>query len=270
MKNIIFLSGLLALLGGIYFLAKDKVLPASPVACELLQTCSAQANFQHARVIAKTTTLTSISHFKVPAEQQEDIPSYIQAKYEILFTALELSSADQKNLMRLLATREKILSKPFYDGRSNSAEIEENLRQRDQDVVAIETEISHMLTAEDVRKFQLLKDSTYEQSQLNGFYQVAGVESLPADYKMQLLLGKLEEKQNWDDITASESDRISEAAPTNKPYLIAKVRDAFIARQEHYLQIARAGLNAEQFELLREYEQQLFDERWNDLLSSWQ
>ncbi len=194
----------------------------------------------------------------------------VQRKYAILFSALQLSSQTREQLQLFLQEREAIAARSFYDTNSNSAEIAENLRQRELAVAAVDNKIGKLLTEEDARKYELLKDSTYEQALLAGFYQVAGMDRVPEQQKLNMLLGKLEQKQKIAELTASTGEQIANATPATKLFLIEKTRKAFIASEEDYLRTARAGLSDEQYELLQHYEQQLSDERWQDLLSSWQ
>jgi len=211
---------------------------------------------------------SAIKNLPFLSENQSD--DLVQQKYAILFSALQLSPVTRGQLQIFLREREAIAGRSFYDASSNSAEIAENLRRRELDLAEMDERIAQLLTSEDAKKYALLKDSAYEQALLNGFYQVAGMESVPEQQKLGLLLNKLAQKQNMAELVAVANEQIANAAPATKRFLIEKTHEALITGQEDYLRLARAGLSDEQFELLQHYEQQLLEERWRDLLSSWQ
>jgi hypothetical protein len=183
---------------------------------------------------------------------------------------LQLTPTVRARLQDFLREREAIAGRSFYDAGNNAAEIAENLRQRELDVADVDERIAQLLTDEDAKKYALLKDSTYEQALLEDFYRVAGMDAAPEQQKLNLLLSKLEQKQKVAALVADASEQIAHAAPTTRIFLIEQAHTAFFAAQEDYLLMAKTGMSDEQFALLRDYEQQLSDERWQDLLSSWQ
>lgn len=198
--------------------------------------------------------------------QLQNLESVVVKKYAILFSFLHLSEQARQDLHNFLLKREQALSSPFYDSRSNEAEVAANLVKRNEEIADIDREIEALLSETDIKRYHLLKDSTYEQSQMNGFYELAGAEkSVPEENKEKLLLAKLEQKQSTKNVVDSTGDNIKNAAPATRPYLIEKMRQTLIDEKENYLRNAKMLLNEDQFDLLRDYEQQLFDERWKDI-----
>jgi hypothetical protein len=271
-------TGLVVVGGALYFYMHES-LPSSqsPLSCsaavDAAKCQSATPHFQSAHSSssnqkpnhsasshhASASSLTSGPH-------EENLKSTVTQKYAILFSLLQMSEQTQHSLQSLLLKREQVLSSQFYDARSNEAEIAANLGKRAEDVAAIDRNIEALLSEADVKKYHLLKDSTYEQAQMNGFYELAGAENnLPAENKERLLLAKLEQKQFTINLVDSASGNIKNAALSTRPYLIEKMHQRLIDEKETYLHNAKALLNEDQFNVLRDYEQQLFDERWKDI-----
>lgn len=219
---------------------------------------------------AVPTVVTPVINSAAKTPGAHFLDDLVQQKYAILFSVLQLSVQAREQLQYFLREREAIAGRGFYSAGDNPAEIAENLRQRELELSAMDERIAAVLTSEDAKKYALLKDSTYEQALLEGFYQLAQMDDVPEQQKVDLLLNKLVQKQSLTGIVAGANEQIANAAPDTKLFLIEQVHKAFMVVQEDYLRTVKTGLSDEQFELLRQYEQVQLDERWQDLLSSWQ
>jgi hypothetical protein len=269
--------GVVILGGALYFYMFEPLLSQLPSSCSAAadtakcQSARSQFQFEHYSSSDQKPNNSVSSHqantSSVAADlQQANLKSVVTQKYGILFSLLQMSEQTQQSLQNLLLKREQVLSSQFYDSRSNEAEVAANLAKRDEDVAAIDREIEALFSEADIKKYHLLKDSTYEQAQMNGFYELAGAENnLPAENKEKLLLAKLEQKQFTSNLVDSAGGNIKNAASGTRPYLIEKMHQSLIDEKETYLRNAKALLNEEQFSVLRDYEQQLFDERWRDI-----
>lgn len=271
-------TGLVILGGALYFYMPESLYLAQPpsscsAAANAAECQSARAQFQSAPSLSsgQKSNYSTSSHqanvSSVASDPHEvNLKSVVTQKYGILFSFLQMSEQAKQGMQNLLLKREQVLSSQFYDSRSNEAEIAANLVKRDEDVAAIDRDIEALLSETDIRKYHLLKDSTYEQAQMNGFYELAGAENnLPAEKKEKLLLAKLEQKQFTTNLLDSAGGNIKNAASSTRPYLVEKMHQSLIDEKETYLRNAKALLNEEQFNVLRDYEQQLFDERWRDI-----
>ena len=277
MKKISVVVAVLVVFGGASYVYLRGISPQPPSDCSLrgqVVSCQPASSLSSSSRMPSSSLKSGYSSSSRQSEaiadvasiEHTDVQKAVVEKYAILFSLLQLSEQGQHKLHDLLLKREQILSSQFYDARSNDAEVAANLRKRDEDVAELDRNIEMLLSETDIQKYRLLKDSTYEQAQLNGFYELAGADTnLAAENKERLLLAKLEQKQS----AARELDvalgNINNAASSTRPYLIEKVHQRLIEEKETYLNSAKALLTEDQFNLLREYEQQLFDERWRDI-----
>jgi hypothetical protein len=273
-------TGLVVLGGALYFYLhglRDTSMPLSGCGAKGAISCqSVTSADQSAASLASSSTSQKPSYSASPQQaatssdvsdfQLVNLESVVTQKYAIMFSLLPMSVQAQDSFHHLLLKREQLLSSQFYDARSNEAEVAANLRERDEGVAEIDHRIEALLSEENVNKYHLLKDSTYEQAQMNSFYELAGAEnSLAAENKDRLLLVKLEQKQAVSRVSESASDTIKNAAPDTRSYLIEKMHKSLLDAKDAYLRNAKTLLNEDQFNLLRDYEQQLFDERWQDI-----
>ncbi len=192
----------------------------------------------------------------------------VEHKYAILFSTFKLTPAQQVRLNALLVEREKIASKNFYDASSNELEIAAGLREREAAVAQIDENIQQFLGAEQGAQYELLKDSTYEQSRLIDFYMLSDMGEVSESLNQKLLLAKLAAKQKLEKLIATEGEMILSAAQADRPRLIAQLHSAINGIQETYLTSVQTDLSQDQFDTFAQYEQQQADERWRDLTSS--
>lgn len=216
------------------------------------------------RPLKKPLLASSSSSSTIPLVAE--LPSIILQKYAVLYSNLSLNENQKNAMTQLLLQREGLLSAPFYDGRSNEAEVESNLKKRDQQIAELDEKIHQLLSGDDVKKYELLKDSTYEQAQLNSVYELMGdASAIAADTKNRLLLSKMEQKQLAMVQIQASLNNIANAAVGSRAFLIKQLREKLIEQQKEFFLAAKPMLLNDQFDLLKDYEQQAFDERWTEI-----
>lgn len=281
MKKIAVMLAFLALPGSVfYFYLPERQSPVSksshensslaghPVMQLKGQVQHSSSVHQSLKISAPPTSVPVLEEGFSAEAQQQNLENLAEQKYSILFSMLEMSAQTQQALRAQLFLREQILSSPFYDASSNEAEVAANLNKREADIDEIDRDIEKLFSEADVKKYRLLKDSSYEQALMNSFYELANAESsLSTEYKNKMLLAKLEQKQSTAHLLDGASVNIKNASPDTRAYLIEKTRQAMVSEKEAYLRSARGLLSDEQFDVLQDYEQQLFDERWQDIYS---
>ena len=203
--------------------------------------------------------------------QKENLVRTLDQKYSILFKTLTLSKQDQEKMRDLLMERERVLGTSSVGYFTSEADIKLNIEKQQELVSQIDHQIAQLLKPDEVKKYELLKDSAYEQFQMNSFYDRLGDKgSLSEQKKNTLLLSKLEQKQAFAHLLQNSADDIAGASTEEKKFLADKMHEALHDYKDNYLRTAKANLSEEQFNILREYEQQQFDEIWQSLQAGWQ
>ncbi|MET0357531.1 MAG: hypothetical protein ABW044_12190 [Cellvibrio sp.] len=203
--------------------------------------------------------------------QNENLARTLDQKYSILFTSLTLSKHDQEKMRELLMERERILGTSSVGYFTSEADIKANIEKQQELVSQIDRQIAQLLKPDEVKKYELLKDSSYEQFQMNSFYDRLGDRgSLTEQKKNTLLLSKLEQKQAFATLLQNSANDIAGASQEEKKFLSDKMHEALHDYKDNYLRTAKDNLSEEQFNVLREYEQQQFEEIWQSLQAGWQ
>lgn len=205
------------------------------------------------------------------AMQQENLQRTLEKKYSLLMSRLGLSGQSQSQLQHLLEQREQILNASSVGYYSSQKEIEEAVNRQQQGLAEIDRQIAQLLSSpEDRKTYDLLKDSAYEQYQMNNFFdQAQGESPIPSEKREALLISKLEQKQEFMRYMESAGTHIQNASAEEKPFLIEKAREALYDYQDNFLNSARNNLTATQYDALREREQKQFDEMWESLKAGW-
>ncbi|ACE84372.1 hypothetical protein [Cellvibrio japonicus] len=231
-----------------------------------------QASLNQTRAGGTTATaeLSSSQRDTFSAIQADNIARTIDKKYQFLLGSLSLSSQDQHKLHELLREREQILGSNSVGYFSSPEDIDKAIRQQQEALADIDYRITQLLRPDEVKTYELLKDSSYEQYQMNDFYnQLGDVSSLTEDKRRTLLLNKLEQKQAFNKQLEITGTAINKAHGEEKQYLLTQAHQALHDYKDNYLRQAREQLTPEQFDRLREYEQQHFDEIWQSLKAGW-
>lgn len=221
-------------------------------------------------VITNTTPVSKRDEFA--AIQQENLERTLEKKYSLLMNRLGLSGNARDTLQELLTQREQILGASSIGYYSSQAETEEAVRRQQESLAEIDRQIAQLLSSpEDRKTYDLLKDSAYEQYQMNNFFdQVQGDAPIPPEKREALLISKLEQKQEFMRYLESTGMSIHNASADEKPFLIEKAHEALHDYKDNFLSNARANLTPEQFDALREQEQKQYDEMWESLRAGWE
>lgn len=231
---------------------------------------------QNARQPASKTavaapTLTSSKLDEFASIQQENLQRTLEKKYALLMSKLGLAGQARNQLQELLLQREQILGASSIGYYSSQADTEEAIRKQQESLAEIDRKIALLLTSpEDRKTYALLKDSAYEQYQMNNFFdQMQANAPIPPEKRDLLLLSKLEQAQEFNRYLENAGQAISNAPEGEKPFLIEKAHEALHDYKDNYLTTARANLNEAQYNALREHEQKHFDEMWESLKAGW-
>ncbi len=218
---------------------------------------------QPAGTPAQTTNLSVM--------QQENLKRTLEKKYSLLMSHLGLSGLAQSELQSLLEQREQILNASSIGYYSSQKEIEEAVNRQQQGLADIDRQIAQLLSSpEDRKTYDLLKDSAYEQYQMNNFFDEAqGSSPIPTEKREALLISKLEQKQEFMRYMEASGSSIQNASTEEKPFLIEKAHEALHDYKDNFLNNARANLTPDQYDALREREQKQFDEMWESLKAGW-
>ena len=221
-------------------------------------------------VITNTTPASKRDEFA--AIQQENLQRTLEKKYSLLMNRLGLSGGARDNLQQLLTQREQILGASSIGYYSSQAETEEAVRRQQESLAEIDRQIAQLLSSpEDRKTYDLLKDSAYEQYQMNNFFdQVQGEFPIPVEKREALLISKLEQKQEFMRYLESTGTSIQNAPADERPFLIEKAHEALHDYKDNFLSNARANLTPEQFDALREQEQKQYEEMWESLRAGWE
>ncbi len=218
-----------------------------------------------------TPTISSATTTEFSSIQQENLKRTLEKKYSLLMSRLALSGLAQSELQGLLEQREQILNASSIGYYSSQKEIEEAVSRQQQGLAEIDRQIAQMLgSPEDRKTYDLLKDSAYEQYQMNNFFDEAqGASPIPSEKREALLLSKLEQKQEFTRYMEATGTSIQNASAEEKPYMIEKAHEALHDYKDNFLNSARGNLTSDQYDALREREQKQFDEMWESLKAGW-
>lgn len=203
--------------------------------------------------------------------QQENLKRSLEKKYSLLMSRLGLSGMAQSQLQHLLEQREQILNASSVGYYSSQKEIEDAVNRQQQGLAALDQQIAQLLSSpEDRKTYDLLKDSAYEQYQMNNFFdQAQGSSPIPTEKREALLISKLEQKQEFMRYMETAGTGIQNASTEEKPFLIEKAHEALHDYKDNFLSNARENLTADQYDALREREQKQFEEMWESLKAGW-
>lgn len=230
-----------------------------------------QNNKQPAIINQNPSIANPVRANEFSAIQQENLQRTLEKKYSLLMSRLGLSGQSQSQLQSLLEQREQILNASSVGYYSSQKEIEEAVNRQQQGLAEIDRQIAQLLNSpEDRKTYDLLKDSAYEQYQMNNFFdQAQGESPIPPEKRDALLISKLEQKQEFMRYMESAGTGIQNASTEEKPFLIEKAHEALHDYKDNFLSNARSNLTADQYDALREREQKQFDEMWESLKAGW-
>lgn len=223
----------------------------------------AQASPQ--KTVDDSTSLQSFAEIR-----DSSLTRAVDQKYSIIFPGLSLPHEDEETFRQLLVDRERVLGTSTVGYHSSQQEIEDSIRQQQALLAEIDGRIADLLGPEEAQQYELLKDSSYEQHQMNSFYeQLGGRGTLSQDNQRTLLLAKLEHKQQFTSQLQEATAYLNNASAEERSNAEKKMQAALERYKENYLREARSLLTDEQFNALSEYEQMQFEEMWSSLEAGW-
>lgn len=219
----------------------------------------AQASLQ--KTVDGSTSLQSFAEIR-----DSSLTRAVDQKYSIIFPGLSLPHEDEEKFRQLLVDRERVLGTSTVGYHSSQQEIEDSIRQQQALLAEIDGRIADLLGPEEAQQYELLKDSSYEQHQMNSFYeQLGGRGTLSQDNQRALLMTKLEHKQQFNTQLQEATAYLNNASAEERSNAEKKMQAALERYKENYLREARSLLTDEQFNALSEYEQMQFEEMWSSL-----
>ena len=223
----------------------------------------AQASPQ--KTVDGSTSLQSFAEIR-----DSSLTRAVDQKYSIIFPVLSLPHEDEEIFRQLLVDRERVLGTSTVGYHSSQQEIEDSIRQQQALLAEIDGRIADLLGPEEAQQYELLKDSSYEQHQMNSFYeQLGGRGTLSQDNQRALLMTKLQHKQQFNTQLQEATAYLNNASAEERSNAEKKMQAALERYKENYLREARSLLTDEQFNALSEYEQMQFEEMWSSLEAGW-
>ncbi|MGM8227193.1 hypothetical protein ACSV5M_11455 [Cellvibrio sp. ARAG 10.3] len=217
------------------------------------------------KMVDGSTSLQSFAEIR-----DSSLTRAVDQKYSIIFPGLSLPHEDEEKFRQLLVDRERVLGTSTVGYHSSQQEIEDSIRQQQALLAEIDGRIADLLGPEEAQQYELLKDSSYEQHQMNSFYeQLGGRGTLSQDNQRALLMAKLEQKQQFTSQLQEATAYLNNASAAERNNAEKKMQEALERYKENYLREARSFLTDEQFNALSEYEQMQFEEMWSSLEAGW-
>lgn len=203
--------------------------------------------------------------------RDESLTRAVDQKYAIIFPGISLTHQDEEKLRQLLVDRERVLGTSTVGYHSTEEEISNSIRQQQELLAEIDGRIAQLLGPEDAAQYELLKDSSYEQHQMNSFYEkLGGKNALSDDSQRALLIAKLEQKKTFNSTLQEATAYMENASAEERQNAARKMQNALQQYKENYLREARQFLSEEQFNLLSDYEQQQYEEMLSSLKAGWE
>lgn len=203
-------------------------------------------------------------------EVYRNLENNFNQKYSLLMAKLKLPSLEQENVKELLISREKIINSSGVGHFSSEQDIQLFIKNQQSALADIDKNMSSILSKDDFNTYDLLKDSSYEQFQMNNFYSQLGEGvNVSEEVQTELLLSKLEQKKVFFYELEGLSRDIKNSSSEEKQYFIDQAHKTLHNYKDEYLRNARLTLTDVQFSELREFEKKHFDEMWESLAAGW-
>lgn len=236
----------------------DRCEPHSPLAEQTLQElCIAYADHFGAKEpqVARKR--------EVDGWVDERLSSNVRQKYRLFIAQINLSAQEKEALLSLLMQRETLLNAPthsFHLANEDSAAL---VQEQQAALADIDERIGALLNQDDRANFQLMKDSEFEQYQLQELQaQLTDSQKLSVDQQAQLLKMKLlATEQLYAALEQASIDWQSETAEVKKQRLLELVNQT----KFNYFQDAAMLLTDVQLERFKQLEESVFSDLVNSL-----
>lgn len=184
-------------------------------------------------------------------------------KYRLLIAMLNIGAQEKELLIGLLIDREALLSAPthtYFTGQEDSQVL---ITEQKAALDDIDDRIAALLNKEDRASFELLKDSDYEQYQLQNLQNsLSDSQKLSVDQQAQLLKLKLINLQQlYSAIEQMPTDSQGESTELKKQRLLELVSQY----KQNYYQEAAMLLSEGQLEKLKTLEEAVFNQVFQSL-----
>ncbi|SMF65211.1 hypothetical protein SAMN02745866_04198 [Alteromonadaceae bacterium Bs31] len=186
----------------------------------------------------------------------------IQQKYQLLLGSLNLSRDQHGKISSLLTEREDLLNMNYSGYFSDPLESEITVFERDQKLEELDKQVAYLLDEDSTKMYELLKDSGFEQYQVQEFDQaLPSGEFLSEHQSKKLLLAKLNYKNEYESAINNASKLVEQGQQEEGFRAFEQAIDSY---KNSYLNHARAELSESQYSHLEAYE----EENFGDMLSS--
>lgn len=230
----------------------------SPLAEQTLQElCNAYVDHFSAKELQAAKT-------KEPDSWVSDrLAHNVRQKYRLLIAMLNIGAQEKELLIGLLMDRESLINAPthtYFTGQEDSQTLVTEQKAALDD---IDDRIAALLNKEDRANFELLKDSEYEQYQLQNLQDsLSDNQKLSVDQQAQLLKFKLVNLQQlYSAIEQLPTDGQGESVEQKKQRLLELVNH----HKQNYYQEAAMLLTENQLEKLKTFEEATFNQVFQSL-----
>jgi len=194
------------------------------------------------------------------------IDAAVQQKYRILLN--QVDSQNQEDVLNLLEERERILNMVSHGYFTKPIDSEFYLEQRDARLAEIDESLEDLIPVDKVEEYDLLKDSGFEQFQLQTFDGELPAKHFLNEFQVEnLLIAKLRYKATFKKNVQSASGLIDSGS---KQAGFDELKSAVENYKEGYLAEARSLLDDVQYQRLRQFDEESFYEILSSLTAPYQ
>lgn len=202
------------------------------------------------------TAGTNSTEQALASMQTDNLKQVVNQKYDVLFPELSISDADADKLKQLLIDRERVLNATTTTYFSDDLDADAAVARQQMLLDDIDRKIQTLLGREEFERYDLVKDSGFEQYQVRHMDNIlASEDMLTAEQSRTLLFAKLKYKKEYS-IAAERADRL--AREGDKAAAMKIFESALETYKNSYLEEAQTVLTQIQFSELRVYEEQQF------------
>lgn len=184
----------------------------------------------------------------------------VEKKYALLLPEMSLTAEEQAALQTLLQTREQVMSQTTASYYTTEDDLQKNLQKQNQQLEEVDERVRALLSEEDYQRYELFKDSGFEQYQLSQFSRRLDVgQELSSEQSRQLLETKLALKQTFSAALA-ESRQLADSLNGDRVLARRQALAALDQYSEDLFAQASGSLSEAQLAALVEYESAQFSD----------
>lgn len=230
------------------------------------------SSFEHYATPSSTPSSPKVlfsSGFDVSRDVERRLGYSVEEKYKELLNYLDFSSSlEGKNkLLSLLEKRE--LAESGYSIEGDFLDVDKSFTNRAQYLDDIDAEIINNLSAEDREKYQVLKNSSAQQAQLEDFYQLYPKSAnISSEHKTKLLYEKARFDLRLADSISIDKALIDDVSKTNKESLVKSKKTELLSQQDAYLKQVEELLPEEDVEMFKFAERETLETYLNQIYNT--